>query len=427
MHDEIRYRWPEAHVDFTFTRLHETDSGAVRGMVSVDWSERTNGHGPGHIFWSTVTLTSNTDRKTLVGKLDKAAPRADGWEQDVDRCFQDTWERHTRVPEPIVLADVLDVPDEAEFLYDRVLPMGQIALLLADQGSTKSFLMLYLSLCTVLGIESVFGPPRRCGAAVFFDWEVDERVARRRLTWIARGLGVDIPRDLFYVNMSTRGRIFDRIRDMRYMIDRINPSLCVIDSLTFATGGDLNSAEYAAPTMSAIGSLGEGVTKLVSAHPSKGSRNASADEISVTGSALFEFRARAIWHMKREQQRSSRFGVSMTVRKPFDGAPPSALAYRMVFDNATQSARFERMTLDDSPMLEASTLTLAERIRKLLAKKGRLDTNELAELAGFDAATVRTECNRMPDVFPLASGGGRGKVTVWVLGTPGSKPKLATD
>jgi hypothetical protein len=422
--DEIVFAWPELDIRLQLSKLRETEAGALRGMLRLD-QYRTNGSG-GHIWWAQVSLTTATDRKTLCGKLQKASPRADGeWEADVDRAFLEAYERQTNVPEPIVLADVEEASPDTRFLYQPVLPEGQIALLLADQGATKSYLMLYLAACTVLGSESVFGPPARSGPVIFFDWEVDEVVARRRLGWICRGLGIEqLPRDLHYVNMCERGRLFDRIRDMRYQIDKLQPALVVVDSLTFATGGDLNSPEYAAPTMSAIGSLGgQQVTKLVSAHPSKAVRNASVDDISVIGSALFEYRARAVWLMRRESRRGSRFGVSMTPRKPFDGIPPETLAYRMVFDNQAKAARFESTRLEDVPELEGKSLSLADRIRRTLAKKGKLDTNQLADELAEKADVVRMECNRIADVMPFASGGGRGKPTVWGLADqPNQRP-----
>jgi hypothetical protein len=283
-------------------------------------------------------------------ELDKLAPQPDtSWEQDIDRTFQDCYQRHTAVPEPVLLTGVENEADlDSEFLIDPLVPFGQVTLLLADQGSTKSYLMLYLAACIALEQATCFGQPMCSGPVIYFDWEVDEAVANRRLAWICRGLGSPVPKRLHYVNMSTRGRIFDRIRDMRHEVDRLRPVLVIIDSLTFATGADLNSAEYAAPTMSAVGSLGEGVTKLVSAHPNKASRNAATDDISVIGSTLFEYRARAIWHMRREASRISRFGVSMTPRKQFDGPPQKPVAYTMDFDNVSHGA-LQGAKLNDMP------------------------------------------------------------------------------
>ena len=408
--EELHYGFTEARLDIAFSRLRETDAGSVRGMIEV-----SNGTGR-HIWWSRIDLTTQTDRKNLTQKLDKAAPRADGWEQDVDRLFLDAYQRHVRVPPAVDLADVELTDEDAAFLFDPVLPDGQVALFLADQGSTKSYLMLYLCACTVLGIDSVFGPPSRRGPAVYFDWEVDKDVAKRRLAWICRGLGVDVPRGLHYVNMSERGKLMDRIRDMRYVTSQVHPELVVVDSLTFATGGDLNSAEYAAPTMSAIGSLGDGVTKLVSAHPSKSTRNAGVDDISVIGSGLFEFRARAIWLMKRESKRTARFGVTLLPRKPFDGRPATQLAYRMVFDNTSRATHFEPMGLGEAPELEREGLTQTDQLRLLLRRHKRLDTNQLVELSNMPQATVKSLCNAAADIFPVILGGGRGKPTVWSCG-----------
>jgi hypothetical protein len=428
--DEIRYAWPEVEVVLIFDRLHETESGAVRGMLTVDSTQPANGH-PGHLFWSAVTLTTITDRKNLVSKLDKLVPQpGSSWEPDVDRCFQDCYQRHVAVSDPVLLTGVENESAlDTDFLIDPLIPLGQVTLLLADQGSTKSYLMLYLAACVALGVRSCFGDPKHCGPVIYFDWEVDEAVANKRLAWICRGLGSSVPSSLHYVNMSTRGRIFDRIREMRQVVDRLKPVLVIIDSLTFATGADLNSAEYAAPTMSAVGSLGEGVSKLISAHPNKTTRNARTDDISVIGSALFEYRARAIWHMQREKSgpRATRFGVSMTPRKAFDGPPQKPLAYTMDFDNVQHTARFVSARLSEMPSLEVGTMSGSQRIRRALGRAGRLDTAQLADVTGMPAETVKMECNRMSDVFPIISGGGRGKPTVWALKAEIRIGELDTD
>ena len=411
--DELIYTWPELGVGVALARLRETASGSVKAWLTV---ESTRPEASGHIYWAQVTVTGAADRNTLVRKLDGFAVREAGaWERDVDRVFHDAVERYLTVPEAVDLADV-EAALETDFLYAQVVPAGQVTLLLADQGSTKSYLMEYLALCACSGHVSVFGAPALVKPVVYFDWEVDERVARRRLDWICRGLGLSgVPRGLHYLNMSDRGRLVDRIRDMRHEVARLGAGLVIIDSLTFATGGDLNSAEFSAPTMSAIGSLGDGITKLVSAHPNKASRNGSAEDISVIGSGLFEFRARAIWLMQRERDHGQAFNVSMRPRKPFDGMPRTSLAYRVRFENEQRAVHFERARIEDSAELAARSLSLAERIR-LALRSGSANTQQLANRLGTTTKQIGTECNRMPDVIALtASAGGPGNTTVWGL------------
>ena len=411
--EELTYVWTDFGVGIQLTQMHLTPTGQVKAHV-VAHSLRPEMSG--HIWWDIIALTGTTARKTLVSKLDKLVKRSEGeWEWDIDRCFYDAYERFISVPEAVDLADV-EVPSlDTEFLYRPVVPHGQVTVFVADQGSTKSYFMEYLSACTVAGQPSVFGPPTEISAAIYFDWEVDERVARRRLDWICRGLGLErVPRGLHYLNMSDRGRLIDRVRDMRHEIQRLDASLVLIDSLTFATGGDLNSAEFAAPTMSAIGGLGDGVTKLVSAHPTKASRNSTADDISVIGSGLFEFRARAIWLMQREKDAQDAFNVSMKPRKPFDGMPHLTLAYRVRFDSQAHAVYFEKSRIEDSWDLSQRSLSLAERIRFAL-KRGSANTLQLAAQLDVRPETVRKECNRMADVMSLSGGGGAGNTTVWGL------------
>lgn len=422
--DELRYVWADAQVQLVFRGLHPTDSGNWRGMLvgeSTDPRDRRNGGG--HLIFQNVTITTSADRAKIAAKLQQRVARGkDEWEQDIDRVFFDAYRRMASVPDPVDLADVALESLDTRFLFDPILPQAQITLFLADQGSTKSYLMLYLALCTALGIPSVFGPPAIRGPAIYFDWEVDVQVARRRLGLMCRGLGIEVPRGLHYVNMSERGRLLDAVRDMRQQIERLGAVLAVVDSLTFATGGDLNNPEFAAPTMSAIGSLGAGVTKLVSSHPNKRDRNAEADAISVIGSGLFEFRARAIWHMKREAHRSSNFMVKLSVRKPFDGAPEQPVAYRVRFDNDAKAVCFQAANVSESPEFGGAGVTAQARIRHALKHMGNLDTTRLAELLGIDAKNIKAECNSMPDVVPVIAGGGRGKATVWGLAEPNEAP-----
>ncbi len=402
---EILYAWPEVGVGLTFSRLRETDSGAIRGFLSAH-SIRTEQPGP--IWWAQVSLTVSTDRDRLCKKLDGFGRTSKEWERDIDRCFQDCAERFLRIPEPLDLADVV-APLDTQYLIDPVAMQGQVNLLLADQGSTKSYLMLYLAVCIVADLPCIFGRPNCSGPVIYYDWEVDEYLQRRRLEWICRGLGIAIPRGLRYQNMSSRGRIMDRGSDMRQQIARLNAAAAIVDSLmsfsstgatvTFGAGGDLNAPEIAAPTVAAIGSLGDGVTKLVAAHPPKSSRRAGADDdVSVIGSGLFEFRARSIWRMQAPpaNERGGQFVVSMRQRKMSEASHNGTLFYKIAFDREAHATTFQLAGLTDDTALTERVVPGTERIMAFLNEhRGQANTAALARGLDMKPNEVRTYCGRL--------------------------------
>lgn len=413
--DEIFYTWREEGIGLAFDRFRETDAGLLKAYITI---ESTRPERPGHVYWGQVTLSTASDRKVVVGKLESFATLGESiWEGQVDRCFQDAAQRYLKPPEPVVLADVPE-GDESDYLIAPLLPANQVTLLVADQRSSKSYLLLYLGVSVAAGIESVLGPPARSGPVLYYDWETDAHAQRRRLGWICRGLGLrEPPRNLHYVNMGIRGRLFDRIREMRAQVARLGAVLVVVDSLTFATGGDLNSMEFSGPTMSAIGSLGDDVTKAVAAHYAKAHRAGTNGPASAIGSALFEFKARGIWEMRRESESGPAFNVAMINRKMSDDDTLGPLSYQLAFDKQAQSATFIGARVEDSPELAERSLSAAQRIRLLL--RGRQDakgrTDEMAELLNLPIASVKTELNRMPDIVRLTVGQGRGKASEWGL------------
>ena len=418
--DEILYAWPEEGIQCCFSRLRETDSGQVRGHIEIR-SSRPNRVGDGLVLWQYINLAGASDKDRITKRLLKAAPRdEDIWLHDVEVCFQEVSRLHLTVPPPHAMAD-MEEPTGTGYLFRPIAPRGQVCEFLADQGTTKSYLVLYLLACTAIGRESIFGMPGVIGPSIYFDWEVDEETARRRLGWILRGMGVStVPPNLYYVNMSDRGKLIDRVRDMRHQIATTGAVAVGIDSLTFAVGGDLNQTEMSAPTMAAIGSLGVGVTKLICTHPPKSTRKEPGD-VSAIGSAVFEFRARGIWHMQRPREYAPSFVVSMTQNKQSDdeGHPP--IFYRVSFDKSRRAVSFAMATADDEPELAERVLSARAQIERYLRRKTdhQANVSQIARETGIKLDTVRRTCNRMGESDgPLLRLSGDGNTTVWSLREP---------
>jgi hypothetical protein len=412
--DEILYSWPDESIYCTFSRLRETDSSLIKGYIEIE-SRRPDSSGL--VTWQGVTLTNQTDKDRIAKRLLKAAPRdEDVWVHDVEVAFREVARSFMTVPPP---TDMLDIPEDrasSGYLFRPVCPLGQVVEFLADQGTTKSYLILYLLLCVTLGRESIFGMPSAVGPVIYFDWEVDLPTARRRLGWILRGMGLSAPPSgLYYVSMADRGKLIDRAHDMRHQIATTGAVAVGIDSLTFATGGDLNQTDMSAPTMSAIGGLGPGVTKLVSTHPPKASRKGDANDVSAVGSGLFEFRARGIWHLQRPKEFTPSFVVSMTQNKNSDDERFGPLFYRVSFDRNQQAVSFANATADDSPELAERVLGVRERIVRYLRTVPAHSANisQLAREVNERPDAVRMACRRATD--DLMKLNGEGNTAVWAL------------
>jgi hypothetical protein len=428
--DEYIYAFDEDGLAIKFSQLRLVSaSGAIRGFCEV-YSIRPD-QPPGSVWWNQVNLVTQADRNRTMDKLRRVAPRggeAKAWEYEVDWVYQDCAKRLLSVPEPV---DLLDGEDEQELehLFDPIALLNQVNMFVADQGSTKSYLLLYLAVCVASGRVSIFGKPRVTGNVVLFDWEVDRALQRRRVGWICRGLKMPEPRGIFYENMSDRpGNMIDQERNMKLQLARTGAVLAIIDSLTFGAGGDLNATELSAPTMKLIGSLGQDVTKLITAHPSKASRRRTTDsedanapnpDLSAIGSALWEFRPRSIWTMKAppRHNRGSSFVVTMRDRKQSEDRDGGELFYRLNFDQSARSASFVIADAMDHAVQQDTSVYATDRILRFLLEHHQANTPQLAKFLNVKPNQVRVYTGRLVERSQIIKIGGDEETgtAVWAL------------
>lgn len=148
-----------------------------------------------------------------------------------------------------LMVDVLDLglsegpPAEQTFVVADLIPAGWWTSLYAKTGSAKSFLSLYIAFCIALG-RPFFGRQVQQGPVLYLDAELDAETFERRAWMIARGLGVGIPRGLWYHRLT--GSLTDAKCNHRVKarIEKIRPRLTIIDSFTAALRGrDSNSVD----------------------------------------------------------------------------------------------------------------------------------------------------------------------------------------
>lgn len=405
--DEYLYVWHEPGVGVKFSQLRKADnSQAIRGFIDV-YSIRPDSPAPGSQWWNRIDLTTQSDRNRTIEQLKKLThteSNKEAWSYEVNWIYQDCARRFITAPPACDLADEEDGENsedlEPQYLFAPIALLNQLNLFLADQGSTKSYLLLYMAVCLVTGISSIFGAPRVKGPVVYFDWEVDRSLQKRRLRLICRGLGIPIPRGIHYVNMSEAGSIMDSARDMRQQIAKAGAVAAIIDSLTFGAGGDLNSPEIGSPTARALGSLGNNVTKLVATHPPKSSRRSAegnTDDVSVIGSGLFEFRARSIYVLRAPPRhtRGEEFVVTMKDRKLNESGANGEVYYTIHFDNLEHKVTLERTTQAAVAAAAVDSQVSGRDAMLQALARGPLNTSQLAIKLKVDTNTIRSWGSRL--------------------------------
>lgn len=416
--DDYVSSWTEPGVELIFNRVRTTDTRATAWAYAY----ATDGGRRGSLMAPlSVALTENASRERLVKHLcGRTGMSADIWAERVEQAIQRTL-LAVFEPEPLVDLSQHPLKEDAGYLIDQLLPLGELTVLLADQGSSKSYLVLYLLTCIALDLESIFGRPNATGPVMFFDTETNADTHRRRLERIARGMGLLRLPKILYRRLT--GRLIDMERQIRAEVAREQPIALAVDSLTYASGGNLNDSESAGATVNLIGDLPPTVTKLATAHHAKQHRGQRLEDASVIGSSLFEFKARGLWVLRRETEddgASDNFNVLMVNRKLNDGPKARSIVYNLAFDNQARKTTFSGSSTANLGSLERD-LPARERVLRLLARAAEpLKTSEVAERLELSEPMAKKVLNELADRGRATNinrtPGGSGKSGLWVVG-----------
>jgi hypothetical protein len=409
--------WDDPPYELVFNRVRTTDTRATAWayLYGLDNGIRRPIMAP-----LSMALTEGASRDRLIKHLEsRTTVTAKVWAEWVEQAINTTL-LAVFEPEPLVDLSQVELKEHGGYLFDRVIPRGELTVLLADQRSSKSYLLLYLMVCVALDLESVFGRPLEHGAPIFYDTETTSAAHRRRLERIARGLGLLRLPTIHYRRMT--GRLIDAERQIRADVAKIKPVMVGVDYLTYASGGNLNDSESAGATINLLGDLPESVTKVATAHHAKQHRGARLEDASVIGSGLFEFKASALWVLRKEHNDEDRgnFNVLMRNLKMRDGAEMPDIVYNLAFCDQPRSTAFSRGNTAQLGSLEKD-LPARDRVLKMLAKApSPLKTRDIAERLDLAESTVKKELNALAERNLATninrSGGGPGNSGLWVAG-----------
>lgn len=336
----------------------------------------------GELAWSRVNLVSVQGRRALAKIADEASPEAP-WAALIDQACR-LVARHLRTTEPATALLPEEPTPEEQCLVPGLIYRGEVNILFADGGSTKSLLALAIAVSGVMGHALsqrwAVAPIKR---VLYLDWESDRRAHSRRL-WGLCHMMERPPDDAILYRRMTRP-LLDQLDTVLADRDRYSADLVIADSLGPASGPEPESGDAAIRTMQALRSLG--VTVLTLAHVSK----LMADDPRPArpyGSVFVQNLARSSIELRRESQSDDgRVVVNLIHRKVNDGqlASPSALEWRFEPTGAILCSGVEA---------SMEHLNLSAQILDAL-KDGPKGVTGIAEAVTATPSTVRTTLNRM--------------------------------
>ncbi len=339
-----------------------------------------------HIHQGRTTLTSSQSKNTLIKDLKRRVDDIN-WDNLVDETVFLVLAKHREGVPSGPLSDYVDTGED-QYLVSPLLLADEISLLFGDGGTAKSYIALAIAMTMASGREIIPGlTPWTVARPMYLDWETNKRTQWHRAWRLARGAGMDELPEIEY------RRCINRLDDEKYAIKRTmiekDINLLVVDSVSYAAGGDLNEQAVADTVIQPLRWLN--ATTLCIAHVKKDS-----DQGKAFGSVFWHNGPRSTFELKNQRTvGESRINVGVFQRKANDDtlAKPFGLSLSFSPNGSNESALFEQIAIEDNPDL-AKNLPLPEQIKALLLRRSPLSIPVIAEELDAKTSSVRQVLNR---------------------------------
>jgi hypothetical protein len=307
-------------------------------------------------------------------------------------------------PEAIDVS-TLPEPPRRGWLVPDLLPEATVTSWYGDDGTGKSVLALALAICVACG-KPFLDRPVQQGTVLYVDTEFDQDEFIRRAYKLARGMGLSAPpAGVLYFrtrySLTTPGGQRDIVR----LVERYQPTLVVVDSVTLGTyTDDLKEAAAAVTLMEFLQQLP--ATVLALDHIPKPPPGASLAYARPWGS--FAKRAKTRHAVLVTQAEAG--GIILRVVKS-----NLAKAGAMVGADITwtdDAIRVTAVSLDDDALAGVEHhLPALEQVYRCLCQHEAMTPEELAEETGLAVGTIRnklTALRHQGRAEPLDDGRWRG-------------------
>jgi hypothetical protein len=307
-------------------------------------------------------------------------------------------------PEAIDVS-TLPEPPRRGWLVPDLLPEATVTSWYGDDGTGKSVLALALAICVASG-KPFLDRPVQQGTVLYVDTEFDQDEFIRRAYKLARGMGLSAPpAGVLYFrtrySLTTPGGQRDIVR----LVERYQPTLVVVDSVTLGTyTDDLKEAAAAVTLMEFLQQLP--ATVLALDHIPKPPPGASLAYARPWGS--FAKRAKTRHAVLVTQAEAG--GIILRVSKSNLDRPGAMVGADITWEG--DAIRVTAVPLDDEALAGIEHhLPALEQVYRCLCQHEAMTPEEVAEETGLAVGTVRnklTALRRQGRAEPLGDGRWRG-------------------
>jgi hypothetical protein len=307
-------------------------------------------------------------------------------------------------PEAIDVS-TLPEPPRRGWLVPDLLPQGTVTSWYGDDGTGKSVLALALAICVASG-KPFLDRPAQQGTVLYVDTEFDKDEFVRRAYQLARGMGLAAPPAgvLYYrsrFSLTTPGGQRDIVR----LVERYQPTLVVVDSVTLGTyTDDLKEAAAAVTLMEFLQQLP--TTVLALDHIPKPPPGASLAYARPWGS--FAKRAKTRHAVLITQAEGG--GIVLRVGKSNVAKAGAMVGAAIAWEG--DAIRVTAVPLNDDALAGIEHhLPALEQVYRCLCQHEAMTPEELAEETGLAVGTIRnklTALRHQGRAEPLGDGRWRG-------------------
>ena len=364
------FEWSDKKIKVTVSRLIETSKQSLSAEIVIQSIEPER-----HLHQARLTLTDTRQRKslenTLNGRTEGVEKYKDiDWYEIIEYVCVKTLEKYREGTPPIQLGDLPEAT-EIEYQLCPVLIKGEPTLIYGDGGIGKTNMALFWALL-VQHNHPYFNLEPQQTNCLYLDWEASERVLKRRVDAMKKGLGITDKKTILY-RYCTQPLPSDAL-EIQSIILKNDIGLVVIDPVALACGADPETAETAIRFFNALRSLN--ITTLSVHHIAK-----ISDGKKPFGSVFWHNSARSSFEIRNSQRpEDNEIHLGIYHRKMNDAPLLKPMGYTLQFFN--EESRLNQITfatadLSEIPELEKG-LPLRERLTNALGA-GSKTPEELAE------------------------------------------------